>query len=307
MKKILIFLQLLLFFLLSYNIYSQDFSEISEEEAFETMHQLSVAKRDVQSKKPIGLYNLLVKYRFQVNDNFDIMKLEIGHDFSRYYSENSDQIDSAVFNQRTKENKGYIVIPALQKKGQVAISEDYYQNYPEKGKLRARIGIQDTEYEYDEDLPNHDWHISMDSTAVILGYDCHKASCKFRGRDYNVWFSFDIPFSYGPWKFCGLPGLILKVENDIFSWEAIGLEQKTDSIHIFDPEYSSYDNGISVPLMRIKKVSRKQARKLERNRWADPLGFIIRKGIPITVNDKDINSSSRERLALPEVPALELE
>ena len=37
----------------------------------------------------------------------------------------------------------------------------------------------------------------------------------------------DIPINDGPWKFCGLPGLILKVSDDenLFEYLAIGLEQ----------------------------------------------------------------------------------
>ncbi len=45
---------------------------------------------------------------------------------------------------------------------------------------------------------------------TIIGYPCKKASCRFRGRDWNVWFTEEIPISQGPRKFAGLPGMILK-------------------------------------------------------------------------------------------------
>jgi len=41
-----------------------------------------------------------------------------------------------------------------------------------------------------------------------LGYLCHKATTRFRGRDYIAWYTEEIPFPYGPFKFGGLPGLI---------------------------------------------------------------------------------------------------
>ncbi len=42
----------------------------------------------------------------------------------------------------------------------------------------------------------------------------------------------DIPISQGPWKFCGLPGLILKVQDDALEYvfECVGIEQQKHSI-----------------------------------------------------------------------------
>jgi GLPGLI family protein len=62
---------------------------------------------------------------------------------------------------------------------------------------------------------------------VILSYLCQKATATFRGRDYIAWFTMNIPIDNGPWKFGGLPGLILKImdtKND-FVYECEGLEQ----------------------------------------------------------------------------------
>lgn len=55
-------------------------------------------------------------------------------------------------------------------------------------------------------------HVNTDE--IILGYHCKLVKTKFRGRNYKIWYTKDIPVSSGPWKFFGLPGLILKVEND---------------------------------------------------------------------------------------------
>lgn len=37
---------------------------------------------------------------------------------------------------------------------------------------------------------------------------------KMGGRDWVAWFTNDIPIQDGPYKFCGLPGLIIKIEDD---------------------------------------------------------------------------------------------
>ena len=41
---------------------------------------------------------------------------------------------------------------------------------------------------------------------------CHLATCEFRGRKWQAWYS-DIPYSLGPWKLNGLPGLILEARS----------------------------------------------------------------------------------------------
>ena len=62
------------------------------------------------------------------------------------------------------------------------------------------------------------WKI-VDETKKIGDYTCQKASGSCRGRDYIVWFCNDIPFSFGPWKLSGLPGLIMEAgdtRNQVF-------------------------------------------------------------------------------------------
>lgn len=47
----------------------------------------------------------------------------------------------------------------------------------------------------------------------IGSYTATLAKGSFRGRDYTVWFTYDIPVPFGPWKLHGLPGLILEAED----------------------------------------------------------------------------------------------
>ena len=65
---------------------------------------------------------------------------------------------------------------------------------------------------YTESVPM-DWEMSKERDE-ILGYKVQKAHTRFRGRNYTAWFSEDIPFSSGPYKFNGLPGLILKIKDE---------------------------------------------------------------------------------------------
>lgn len=76
---------------------------------------------------------------------------------------------------------------------------------------------------YREARPNIFWHIRDYDSRVIAGFKTYKAVCDFRGRRYEAWYTDEIPCEMGPWKFYGLPGLILEVydEDRDYFWTAI--------------------------------------------------------------------------------------
>ena len=113
--------------------------------------------RDVASKKEIGKYHLLVQYRFTVNmsaeesakkytPDYDLMNLEIGELFSRYYSASADKYDSMMFNARKDKLSLGVDAFGWMKGGRLALYEDYYQDYPQKGRCTVRMGIGANEY-----------------------------------------------------------------------------------------------------------------------------------------------------------------
>lgn len=57
------------------------------------------------------------------------------------------------------------------------------------------------------------WKIEPE-TMKIDKYTAQKATTDFGGRKWTAWFTSEIPVSDGPYKFGGLPGLILKIEDD---------------------------------------------------------------------------------------------
>jgi GLPGLI family protein len=61
---------------------------------------------------------------------------------------------------------------------------------------------------YAFDMPETKWTIT-DEKKVIGNVSCQKATGWVKGRLYDVWFAPSLPFSTGPWKLQGLPGLIL--------------------------------------------------------------------------------------------------
>jgi len=79
---------------------------------------------------------------------------------------------------------------------------------------------------YEEKWRGQEWTLQED-TASFLGHQCQKAMCHWRGRDYIAWFAPDIPISRGPWKFGGLPGLIMKIHDvdSLYVFEAVAIEK----------------------------------------------------------------------------------
>lgn len=51
-------------------------------------------------------------------------------------------------------------------------------------------------------------------TKKIGKYVCKKATASFRGRSYTAWFTEAVPLNVGPWKFQGLPGLLVEIYDN---------------------------------------------------------------------------------------------
>ena len=87
-----------------------------------------------------------------------------------------------------------------------------YKNYPIKGQINFIGDLGSKTSLSVKEKPSFNWkHIEGDTT--ILTYSCQKAICSYGGRDYIAWFTPDIPISDGPYKFSGLPGLIVRIAD----------------------------------------------------------------------------------------------
>ena len=160
-----------------------------------------------------------------------------------------------------------------------------FQNMP-AGELTLTDSFSAEFYRCAEPMPAFEWRISED-TCAVLGYTCRRAECDFRGRTYTAWFTEEIPVSCGPWKFHGLPGLIMAVEDTDgdYSFRIEGIEQCDEAIDIDTRQY------IDTP--REKYLQRKREFLL------DPIGFFSRNSgvdIKLTKEDGTRNTALEERL-----------
>lgn len=96
-----------------------------------------------------------------------------------------------------------------------------YAIYKDVSEFLYKGNIGDFLYYYSESLPQMDWKL-LDCDSTVCDYLCQKAEVQFRGKSWIVWYTLDIPYSDGPWKLHGLPGMILKaVDADKnYSFEA---------------------------------------------------------------------------------------
>lgn len=110
-------------------------------------------------------------------------------------------------------------------------SEKIYKFYPDmKIQYVERIanGFTPMNIGYNEDL-KFTWKIEKDKQKIGT-YNTQKATTEYGGRKWIAWFTTELPFQDGPYKFYGLPGLIVKIEDDgkNYSWELKG-NKKVDN------------------------------------------------------------------------------
>lgn len=96
-----------------------------------------------------------------------------------------------------------------------------------------------------DSLPDYEWEI-LEETKEIAGYVCHKATTSFRGSRIVAWFTEDISIPFGPFKFRGLPGVILKVSNpdgpSVSVSEAMEVNYPYNENVSFDPPKILYES-----------------------------------------------------------------
>ena len=96
-------------------------------------------------------------------------------------------------------------------------SLDKYAIEYENNKLNYYDTFGDNEYQYEE-RTSFNWKLKPE-TKIIKGYKCKKATVSYGGRDWVAWYAIDLPINAGPYKFKGLPGLIIKITDTTNSYD----------------------------------------------------------------------------------------
>jgi GLPGLI family protein len=126
----------------------------------------------------------------------------------------------------------------------------YIKTVEDKILFTAEVG--DQYFQYEEQV-QFKWNIT-DSIRQINSYTCQLATTTYAGRKWNAWFTQDIPINVGPYKFKGLPGAIIEINDsdNIFKYSLIKFKEKREV---------RLEHFSSVTKNAIEKTTRKEFNK----------------------------------------------
>lgn len=198
----------------------------------------------------------------------DLLLLEVGSRRTKFYSYKTWQTDSLVR-----------VTPPEQIMANLGsfhsgVRDELFRDQT-TGRLTHTDQIGMDHLLYSEPLPAIDWELT-EGERSILGYACRRARCTFRGRSYEAWYAPEIAVSAGPWKFGGLPGLILAIRDDsgVLDLEATGVEQRIEPIRMTERNYM--------------KTNRRKYLELKQRAMTDPVGYLTgNSNVRMTIKSED--------------------
>lgn len=164
-------------------------------------------------------------------------------------------------------------------------SESEYYYFANEGKvfLKEPMGVV---YLIEYPAEKIDWKLTNEKQS-IEGIDCKKATTNFKGRNWIAWYAEELPFTSGPWKLAGLPGLIVQAydENKEISFEFAGLE-KVEEINpkpiqkgLDEMSIPKWGSAAMLTTSEIKlpenvvRATPQEIKRLKEARANDPQGF----------------------------------
>ena len=168
------------------------------------------------------------------------------------------------------------------------ITMNFFRNYP-KGKTTYIDEVLSEKFRIEEPMEQPKWEIVADSTKKILNYDCQMARTTFKGRQWTAWFAADIPLDNGPWKLCGLPGLILRASDaqQQYIFDCVGMKQTDGTADLlYNLKFDEYTKST---MKEFKEVQTK----------AVPQDFFAAKGIRIIEVPEEMKAEFQKKFSKP--------
>ena len=218
-----------------------------------------------------------------VKKTHNFMLLQIGErisKFSDYFRLKSDSLGDVYAQQKMDEIEALNKLIIIEKG---TSSTNIFKDYPaEKISLYEYLQIGGNYY-YTEDKTKPQWILEPADT-IICSYSCKKAKTSFRGRNYTAWYTNEIPISDGPWKFWGLPGLILQITDDKkeYNFECIAINKPIEINQIFITKKDYINTTIAKFNDAYKKLQENPRVAIEA--WGK-----IKSGLPDKINSRPYN------------------
>lgn len=167
----------------------------------------------------------------------ETMFLYLGQEISRFSSAGVAVEDSILINRHNARKSKSNAAALLSQIPKTKFHYTIYKNIPEN-KISYVDKIVKDKFRYVESKTLFDWTI-REERKQIAGYTAQKAETSYEGRNYVAWFTQEIAISDGPYKFNGLPGLILQISDtrDHYSFAVKQIKKIEDPVTLaFDPK-----------------------------------------------------------------------
>lgn len=165
----------------------------------------NISKSDELDNNKKQLYIRLLK-----NSNPETATLLINDSLAYYYVDDKMQVDS---------NKNNLV------KAAAGNNSEYITI---NNKLFYNLNLNNKEYWIETNKKK--WTIQNEN-QIVSGYNSRLATFITKGNKLlKVWFTKDIPFHFGPYKYFGLPGLITKVESTLVTFVLIDFKENKNTL-----------------------------------------------------------------------------
>ncbi len=157
-----------------------------------------------------------------------------------------------------------------------------YKDYQDNQLVLAEKVFQ-YQLKYKQDLKQIDWEILLE-TKEILGFQVQKAKGSFAGRSYIAWFASELPFLDGPYKFNGLPGLILEISDlqNQYHFTLTGFQELQKPV----------DQLLN--LKNYKMVSQQELDQVRDDYYRDPIGTMQKAGVKFGWSEEDEAKARKE-------------
>lgn len=221
---------------------------------------LSVAAQAQDNMMRVGYEHHHKVYKDKSKERVDKYILHTDYKNSTFYNPSAYFLDRSAHDETARNAYGQMA-SAMQASGQGGavpnrtVSTYVFKSFGDEA-LRVYVDNSDDYIYYDEPFDEMVWEIVGDSTRTVLDYECLRAETDYHGRHWTAWFTPEVPVQDGPWKFKGLPGLILKVSESSGCHEfvATGLEYTTEPLPKMEvPEY--YSKGNRIDFLRNSSMS----------------------------------------------------
>lgn len=206
-----------------------------------------------QNKRFIYEYSFALDSTKKTDLQKEMLVLDVVSNGSKFYSYEKFKSDSLLVLEIEKQQHSDSDIINFNPTYKGKITYSVSKNYPDF-KTFLHIGLGSDEYKVSDDRKMK-WKISPDK-AKIGEFEAQKAETEMFGRKWVAWFTTEIPIQDGPYKFHGLPGLIVKIEdfNQTHSFELKGISKNFDHQSLKTQEKLLNGKEIPVTYAQYKKM-----------------------------------------------------